>query len=425
MSDNDKTNLSLEAENAALKQEIAQLRQQLARQETADEGGPHAAETDAQMFKLLIDNAPDGVAVSTMDGIVQYVNVRYQVIHGYDGYEDDMIGSTITDVIPDPAELEPAMQVLREQGFWQGRIVHQRRDGSRFPVLASVFVIRNESGRPQWLAAIDRDISAVVDQEEQLRLARITLENTADVIGWYDMRGKLVYLNAAGFTLYGYTPEDLPNLHVSDIDPAFTADVIEHMAARLRSEGAFLVEREHRHRDGHMIPVEATNSYVAFDNREYICVVIRDVTERKKAATEQVALQQQIINAQQDALREISTPLIPISDEIVIMPLVGTIDSLRAQQIMETLLEGIAHYQSELAILDITGVSMVDTQVAQALVRAAQAVKLLGARVILTGIKPQIAQTLIHLGVDLQDIVTYGSFQSGVAAALAQRETLW
>lgn len=422
MSDNGKTDLSLEAENAALKQEIAQLRQQLSRHEMPGEQEARPAETDTHMFKLLVDNAPDGVAISTMDGIVHYVNAHYQSMHGYD---DGMLGMTITDVIPDPVELEPAMQMLREQGFWQGRISHQRRDGSRFPTLASVFVIRDDAGKPQWLAAIDRDISATVQQEEQLRLAQITLENTADAIGWYDMTGKLIYLNAAGYQLYGYTPDDLPNLHASTIDPAFTADVIERLANRLRTEGAILIEREHRHREGHSIPVEATNSYVAFDNREYICVVIRDITDRKKAEAEHAALQQQIINAQQDALREISTPLIPISDEIVIMPLVGTIDSMRAQQIMETLLEGVAHYQSELAILDITGVSMVDTQVAQALVRAAQAVKLLGARAILTGIKPQIAQTLVHLGVELEDIITYGSFQSGVAAALARREAMW
>jgi rsbT co-antagonist protein RsbR len=103
------------------------------------------------------------------------------------------------------------------------------------------------------------------------------------------------------------------------------------------------------------------------------------------------------------------------------MPLIGTIDSGRAQQVMETLLEGVSAHQAELAILDITGVSLVDTQVAQALVRAAQAVRLLGARVMLTGIQPQIAQTLVHLGVDLSEIQTQGSLQAGIAAALTKR----
>jgi anti-anti-sigma factor len=100
------------------------------------------------------------------------------------------------------------------------------------------------------------------------------------------------------------------------------------------------------------------------------------------------------------------------------MPLIGTIDSRRAQQVMETLLEGIAQHQADLVILDITGVSVVDTQVAQAFIQAAQAVRLLGAQVMLTGIQPQIAQTLVHLGVDLSNILTRGSLQAGIATAL-------
>jgi anti-anti-sigma factor len=135
-------------------------------------------------------------------------------------------------------------------------------------------------------------------------------------------------------------------------------------------------------------------------------------------------LQQQIIDAQRDTLRELSTPLIPITDEVMIMPLIGTIDSGRAQMVMEALLEGVARHQARLVILDITGVAVVDTQVAQAFIQAAQAVRLLGAQVMLTGIQPQIAQTLVTLGVDLSDIITRGSLQAGIASALtATRKT--
>jgi rsbT co-antagonist protein RsbR len=148
---------------------------------------------------------------------------------------------------------------------------------------------------------------------------------------------------------------------------------------------------------------------------------LQAIEQQKQAEAERAGLHEQIIEAQRAALRELSTPLIPVSDNVVIMPLIGTIDTGRAQQVMETLLEGVAHYQARLAILDITGVSIVDTQVAQALIGAAQAVKLLGAQVILTGIQPQIAQTLVHLGVDLSGIETRGSLQNGIAYALRQR----
>ena len=148
-----------------------------------------------------------------------------------------------------------------------------------------------------------------------------------------------------------------------------------------------------------------------------------NITERRRAeeAIRQSSMQQEIIAAQQAALRELSTPLIPILDGVVAMPLIGAIDSARARQIMETLLEGIGEKRASIAILDITGVRVVDTQVANALIRTAQAAQLLGARVILTGITPEVAQTLVQLGIDLRSVATRSTLQSGIAYALAQR----
>ncbi|MBX0326121.1 STAS domain-containing protein [Oscillochloris sp. ZM17-4] len=129
-------------------------------------------------------------------------------------------------------------------------------------------------------------------------------------------------------------------------------------------------------------------------------------------------LQQEIIRTQDAALRELSTPLIPIADQVVVMPLIGSLDSRRTQQVIETLLEGVSTLRARVAIIDITGVPVVDTQVANTLVRAAQSVKLLGAKVILTGIRPEVAQTLVGLGADLSSIITRGTLQSGIALAL-------
>ena len=103
------------------------------------------------------------------------------------------------------------------------------------------------------------------------------------------------------------------------------------------------------------------------------------------------------------------------------MPLIGRVDARRASQILETLLMGIYEQQAELAIVDITGVSVVDTHVAYALIQTAQAVKLLGAQVVLTGIRPEVAQTLISLGINLSDIVTLRSLQQGIAYAFQER----
>jgi anti-anti-sigma regulatory factor len=125
--------------------------------------------------------------------------------------------------------------------------------------------------------------------------------------------------------------------------------------------------------------------------------------------------------AQAAALAELSTPLIPISDTVVVMPLIGAVDARRAQQVLEALLEGIGSSGADVAILDITGVPVVDTMVANGLIQAAQAARLLGATVMLTGIRPEVAQTLVGLGVDLRGIVTHSTLQSGIAAVLRTR----
>jgi anti-anti-sigma regulatory factor len=148
--------------------------------------------------------------------------------------------------------------------------------------------------------------------------------------------------------------------------------------------------------------------------------------QRKEAALhqaeeERLKLQDEIIRMQAAALEELSTPLIPISDDILVMPLIGTIDARRAQKMMETLLQGLVMHAARVAILDITGVPVVDIEVAQALLRAAQAAQLIGARVVLTGIRPEVAQTLIGIGADLRGIVTYSTLQSGISAAIALR----
>jgi rsbT co-antagonist protein RsbR len=129
-------------------------------------------------------------------------------------------------------------------------------------------------------------------------------------------------------------------------------------------------------------------------------------------------MQQEIIQAQETRLQELSTPLLPLTSGVLAMPLIGTIDAVRVEQILSTLLEGVVTYQAHTVLLDITGVQVVDTQIAQALMRTAQAVRLLGARIILTGISPSIAQTLVHLGVDLSEIMTRSTLQEGIAQVL-------
>lgn len=151
--------------------------------------------------------------------------------------------------------------------------------------------------------------------------------------------------------------------------------------------------------------------------------ITRDITERKRTEVvlRESAMREELLRAQSLMLEELSTPLIPISANAIVMPLIGAIDSARAQRLLETMLHGVGQHHASIALLDITGVPLVDTQVANALLSAAQAVQLLGAQVVLTGIRPEVAQTLVGLGVDLTAIVTRATLQDGIAYAMQRR----
>jgi rsbT co-antagonist protein RsbR len=133
-----------------------------------------------------------------------------------------------------------------------------------------------------------------------------------------------------------------------------------------------------------------------------------------------VASAEDTIVRHQAAVRELSTPVIRIFDRILLLPLVGTIDTARAQQIMETLLLRIAEEQARVVILDISGVPVVDTKVAENLIMTTSAVRLLGAEMVLTGISPVVAKTIVQLGISLSNVETRGRLQDGIELALAR-----
>lgn len=133
---------------------------------------------------------------------------------------------------------------------------------------------------------------------------------------------------------------------------------------------------------------------------------------------EYTASWQKTVNVQRLALRELSAPLIPVFEKISVMPLIGTIDTERAKLIMENLLQGVIKHEAQVVLIDITGVPVVDTMVAHHIIQAAEAVRLVGAKCILVGIRPEIAQTIVNLGIDLTEIPTLSTLRKGIHSAL-------
>jgi rsbT co-antagonist protein RsbR len=125
-----------------------------------------------------------------------------------------------------------------------------------------------------------------------------------------------------------------------------------------------------------------------------------------------------VIKRQQEELLELSTPVVKLWDGVLALPMIGTLDSQRTQVVMESLLQRIVDTGAEIAIIDITGVPTVDTLVAQHLLKTVTAIRLMGADCIISGVRPQIAQTIVHLGLDLQGVVTKANLADALALSL-------
>jgi DNA-binding response OmpR family regulator len=150
----------------------------------------------------------------------------------------------------------------------------------------------------------------------------------------------------------------------------------------------------------------------------------RELSERLRAEEARAGLAAQIIEVQAERLQELSTPLIPITDWLAVMPLLGVIDRARAEQALETALRGASERGVEVVIFDVTGVKRVDAEVAETLLRTASALGLLGTRTVITGIRFEVARTLAALDVDTRAVATCDTLQNGIARALVERRAV-
>ena len=160
----------------------------------------------------------------------------------------------------------------------------------------------------------------------------------------------------------------------------------------------------------------AGNSKAAFDTAWIASTLVDQMAQFTASAYQRT--REEVIARQQQELLELSTPVVKLWDGVLAVPMIGTLDSSRTQLVMEALLTRIVETGSELAIIDITGVPTVDTLVAQHLLKTVTAIRLMGADCIISGIRPQIAQTIVHLGIDLQGITTKATLADALQLAM-------
>jgi PAS domain S-box-containing protein len=265
----------------------------------------------------------------------------------------------------------------------------------------------------------------VLEQERDLANERFDLlvQATGQIIYIYDVpTGRLNWFGATE-SILGYSLDSLGTtieqwlalIHPEDVDWAN-----KMLAEAEKKVEPYRVEYRFQRKDGAYLWMFDQGFFKADKaGKAYQMIgALQDISNLKRAEAERIQQQAELINNQELQLRELSTPLIPISDHAVVMPIVGSVDVRRGQQILETLLEGIAQHQADVAILDITGMAVVDTGVANGLLQATHAARLLGAHVMITGISPEVAQTLVGLGIDLSEIETLARLQDGISKAL-------
>jgi PAS domain S-box-containing protein len=239
---------------------------------------------------------------------------------------------------------------------------------------------------------------------------RSLIEASLDPLMTIDADGKVTDVNSATVLATGAPKEELIG---TDFFRYFTEpEQAKAGYKRVFKEGHVRdYPLELRGRTGRVIPVLFNASVYRNEAGEVIGIfaAARDITERKQAEAR--------IQQQSNEIMELSTPVMQVWNGVVVAPLIGSLDSSRTQQFMERLLSRIVETNSPVALVDIMGVPTIDTQTAQHLIETITAVRLLGSQVILTGVRPAIAQTLVHLGVNLADILTRSSLSAGLQVA--------
>jgi len=247
-------------------------------------------------------------------------------------------------------------------------------------------------------------------------LMEILVQNISDyAIVLLDLEGRVISWNPAAERLKGYTADEILG---QSFTAFYTAEDIEsgkpHRELKMTAdEGRFEDEAWRVKKDGTRFWANVVFTPLrdkAGRLRGY-GKVTRDLTERRLA-------EERIRKQAQEILEMSTVPVVQVWEGVVLVPLIGTLDSARTQQLMERLLQRVTETGSPVAVIDITGVPAIDTQTAQHLIETIRAVRLVGADVVLTGVRPSIAQTLVHLNIDLANVITRSSLSAGLLMAL-------
>lgn len=311
-----------------------------------------------------------------------------------------------------------------------------RPDGTIGWVSNSAVPYRDRSGAVVGMVGIAIDITRRKQNEEALRrnqeVQRALLDTIPAMVYLKDRQhryllGNRVFADAAGISVDEVEGKTDHDLFLPEEAEAYIADDEQVMAT---GEPHLGIEEKITEANGRVTWLMVYKAPFHDEQGRVTGMVgiAFDVTARKEmeeALRRSQAEQQALIEQQAQLLatiRQLSTPVLPVAQDALVLPLIGDIDTARSQQIVETLLNSVQRYRAKWAIIDITGVPLVDTAVANHLIQATQGVALLGARTILVGVSPELAQTIVGLGVDLKGLISQSDLRSAIAFVLKRSQ---
>lgn len=395
------------------------------------------ADLSAEQLQRIIHMLPVGVFRTTVDGKCIFVNERWCAITGRSSA--DAMGDGWANIVhPDDrasvyATWTEALRTGTDCTIDYRILAH---DGTTSWVTVRVTGILDGEGKLSGFCGILMDISERKEHEalarqhemhkvalESIELLRAIADNSPMLIYARDIDRRYVFCNRGCENLIGRPAAEILGKTAHDFVPDVVADFYDATDREVfTNERPLEIEDRFPGPDGDLLYL--TTKFPIRDGLGKVVAVggiSVDVTLYRRAEIENRRLQEEMLRVQGETLRALSMPLIPIADGVLAMPLIGAMDQHRARQIIETMLRGVATQRARIAILDLTGVPTADAAAVDALVQTARAVRLLGADVVLSGIRPELAHALLALGVSLEGMVTRSTLQDAIAYALQRR----
>ena len=372
-------------------------------------------------YRLLVDSVMDTeIIMLDRNGLVTTWNRGAEAITGY--RSEEIVGKSVSVFYTDEDRAqglaERELRTAAESGRFDADGWRVGKGGRRFWANVVLQPMRDAAGNVSGYVKITRDITRSRERDRELQAASMMVNSMSDYgVIMLDPQGIVRSWNRGSELLKGYVAREAIGQHISIFYPE--EDIRSALASR-ELETALRVGRSEfegwRVRKGGsrfwanviLTPIrDEQGQHVGFVK------VTRDLTEQVE--------RQRLLDRQRDEILELSTPVMQVWDRILALPIIGTLDSQRAAQLTERLLQKIAADEAEFVIIDISGVPMIDTQVAQHLLKTVQGARLMGADSIISGVRPETAQAMVHLGIEIGTLRSRATLRDALQLALRLR----